>query len=86
MSKICKFCKKPLKNSQYNKDKFYKSCPKCSQLNGEQHIYYEYPMYFGTTKKRSSLSSPEGAQSYCEMCRFDKKSYPKYILCKDIEK
>lgn len=86
MSELCKVCGKPLNRSQYSKDSSYKSCPSCSERNGEQHVYYPYPKYFGTTLKRSSSNRPEGPQSYCESCRFDKNIYSNAKLCSEIEK
>lgn len=86
MSKLCKVCGKPLNQSQYSKDGKFKSCPKCSTKNGEEHVYYDYPKHFGITQKRASSNRPEGPQSHCESCRFEKDSYPDSILCSKIEK
>lgn len=85
MDKLCKVCGKLLSSSQYSLDKKYKSCPRCSQENGDEHVYYEYPECFGTTLKRSSSNSPEGAQSYCESCRFDKEYNEEKLLCSEIK-
>lgn len=65
----CKHCEQPISESQYKKDKQYKSCPGCSFEDGQEHIYYLYPDEFGITPLRSSQKSPEGAQSYCRSCR-----------------
>lgn len=66
--KRCIHCGKPLKDSQYSDDKCYKSCPKCSVDDGEEHIFY--PMDdFGTTPKRRTSVHPDGPQSYCQECR-----------------
>lgn len=62
---ICKICNKPLKNSQYSKDRTYKSCPKCSTINGEEHVFFPYPQEFGTTTLRETAVHPDGPQSYC---------------------
>lgn len=67
----CSHCGKELSLSVYNADKTMKSCPRCSQANGQYHVFHPYPSYFGTTGKRSSSRSPEGAQSYCTNCRGD---------------
>ena len=67
--KNCKHCGKPLNQSQYRHNKQYKSCPACSVADGEEHIFYSYPDAFGTTLLRSTQGSPEGAQSYCRICR-----------------
>ena len=63
--KICNHCGKPLNIAQYNQDETLKSCPRCSILDGEEHIFLPYPNYFGDTLKRSSGIHPEGPQSYC---------------------
>lgn len=67
----CKCCTQALNNAIFKeiKGRIYKSCPNCSRLNGEYHVFYPYPESFGTTKKRSSTLHPEGPQSYCERCR-----------------
>ena len=62
---LCKYCKKQLNESQYSTDGRFKSCPRCSVLNGEEHVYFPYPSNFGTTEKRESAEHPEGPQSYC---------------------
>jgi hypothetical protein len=66
---ICKSCNKTLSESQHKKGKTLKPCPQCSVNNGEYHVYYDYPVAFGTTPKRATQNSPEGAQSYCTSCR-----------------
>ena len=66
---ICKYCGKPLNQSQYNEDESYKSCPRCSKIDGEEHIYFPYPGCFGDTPKRSSDKHPDGPQSYCYVHR-----------------
>lgn len=65
----CNHCKKPLKESQYKNGKTLKSCPNCSQDNGNEHVYYKYPDEFGVTDLRSTASQPDGPQSYCTSCR-----------------
>ena len=86
MCNVCVICGRPLNESQYSKDKSYKSCPRCSKQNGKQHVYYRYPKHFGVTDKRSSRNSPEGAQSYCTSCRGNNINGSPQILCKDIIK
>lgn len=68
---LCKNCNRPLNESQYKKigETTYKSCPRCSSNNGEEHVYYEYPSGFGETEKRASSAHPNGPQSYCVPCR-----------------
>ena len=86
MSDNCRICGKSLNISQYSEDGKYKSCPSCSQNNGKEHVYYEYPEHFGTTPKRESSKRPEGPQSHFESCRFNRGSYPKAILCSEIDR
>lgn len=72
MDVLCKHCGKPLKKAQNKHDangNKFKSCPKCSQDNGDIHIYYKYPDYFGTSEKRVTKQHPDGPQSYCQNCR-----------------
>lgn len=67
----CRVCGKPLEKSQYSKDGKYKSCPRCSVLNGEEHVYFEYPAGFGRSTKRETAIHPDGPQSYCYTHRQD---------------
>lgn len=67
----CEHCSEPLNRSVYNKGNTLKSCPRCSKANGQYHVFHPYPGDFGTTEKRASSNSPEGAQSYCVTCRGD---------------
>lgn len=69
MSSKCIICNEPLNITQWRRDKQYKSCPKCSTINGNEHVYYEFPDAFGITEKRKSHNHPEGPQSYCVACR-----------------
>lgn len=68
----CIICGRPLNESQYNDDETLKSCPRCSELDGEEHIYFPYPEYFGDTIKRSSGYHPDGPQSHCYSHRGNK--------------
>lgn len=68
-NKNCKHCGKPLSESIYSKDRKYKSCPRCSEQNGNYHVFHQYPDDFGTTERRSTSIHPEGPQSYCVECR-----------------
>ena len=72
-SKKCEHCGKSLHRRQWSKTKAWKSCPHCSIANGRQHIFYEYPDGFGRTDARATKDTPEGPQSYCEACRFEKE-------------
>ena len=85
ISKRCTVCGKPLNQSQWDENKKFKSCPKCSTENGEEHVYYEYPENFGTTEKRVSSNYPDGPQSYCVPCRGSGKSTLKKILCSHLK-
>ncbi len=84
-SKCCTVCGKPLNQSQWDENKKYKSCPKCSTENGEEHVYYRYPESFGITEKRLSLNHPDGPQSYCVPCRGRGNSTLKKILCSNLK-
>ena len=48
-------CGKLLIESQYSEDGKYKSCPRCSMLNGEEHVYFPYPSGFGTSYQSDSF-------------------------------
>lgn len=80
----CKICGRPLKESQWRENRNYKSCPKCSQDNGEVHVYYAFPEDFGTTEARVTLSNPEGAQSHCGICRNRANTRGEQKLCSDF--
>lgn len=73
---VCKHCGKPLNQSQYDDSHTLKSCPSCSSNDGMEHIFYRYPAEFGTSDKRISIATPDGAQSYCIRCRSDKNGGP----------
>jgi len=79
----CEHCGKPLKDAQYNATESLKSCPNCSKIDGHQHIYYNYPEAFGTTELRSTMTHPDGPQSYCNACRADSPETPEPINCED---
>ena len=81
MTSNCIICGKPLNESQWRNDKQYKSCPRCSNNNGKEHVYYEYPDAFGITEKRKTSNHPEGPQSYCVSCRGPRESSANKILC-----
>lgn len=82
---ICRHCGKPLNGSQYRLNREYKSCPKCSVEDGNEHIYYQYPSFFGTTPLRASQNTPDGAQSYCTRCRGkDTGPFPEGRKCSEL--
>lgn len=82
----CKVCGKPLNISQYAMNKRYKSCPRCSVINGEEHVFFEYPVGFGESDKRITSNHPDGAQSYCYTHRPNpNRAIPAGgILCSDL--
>lgn len=51
----CINCGLPLHRSQYAMNRKYKSCPRCSVLNGREHVFFEYPLEFGQSVKRVSI-------------------------------
>lgn len=84
MTELCQCCNKPLNRSQYKEGTLYKSCPRCSQLNGNEHVYHRFPKHFGTTPKRASRRDPKGAQSYCNACRSGGEMISRYYLCSEL--
>ena len=83
---LCNCCGKKINISQHKENNKWKSCPKCSKLNGSEHIYYESPEMFGTTPARVNYKNPTGIQSHCKFCRSD-RSVPNNIkkrLCSDF--
>jgi hypothetical protein len=82
---LCKNCAKPLNVSQYNENRLFKSCPRCSTKNGEEHIFYKYPSFFGTTQHRESAKYPDGPQSHCHICRGGNDGpHPGYKKCSEF--
>lgn len=84
--KVCKYCKKPLNSSIFIKDKGLKSCPRCSKINGVEHVFLPYPSYFGVTIHRKTKSNPDGAQSYCVEHRGNPNSEipANAVLCRNV--
>lgn len=62
----CSFCGKPLNESQRKKG--FKSCPRCSELDGKEHIYFPEE-FFGFSEKRITINNPDGIQSHCSAHR-----------------
>ncbi len=62
----CKSCGKPLNESQRKGE--LKSCPRCSEIDGNEHIYF-HESDFGFTDKRITKKNPDGIQSYCSIHR-----------------
>ena len=67
--KKCDHCGKLLRTSTYSAAKDWKSCPKCSTVDGHQHVFYEYPSAFGPTDPTGGGDTSESAKSYCHACR-----------------
>jgi hypothetical protein len=65
----CMKCRKPLNKSQYRDSRQFKSCPACSMKDGQEHVFYPFPSEFGTTEFRVTVTTPDGAQSHCALCR-----------------
>ncbi|MBP2031957.1 phage FluMu protein Com [Clostridium algifaecis] len=86
MSKICKYCNRPLSEAQYKTVNGiqYKSCPRCSEANGIYHVYHIYPQLFGTTPARATSNHPEGPQSYCVPCRNPSNKPSGGITCNNL--
>lgn len=80
----CDYCNKPLGRSQYSADDTLKSCPRCSQQNGREHVFYATPEAFGITPKRSTSVHPEGIQSHCVACRSHAESKFVPTLCHEV--
>ena len=65
----CENCGRPLHRTQWEDQDRWKSCPRCSQAHGTEHVFYRYPDAFGTTPNRATDRHPEGPQSHCQRCR-----------------
>jgi hypothetical protein len=62
----CAHCEELLKRSQLRNDNTMKSCPKCSQFEGE-HVFYPYPEAF--SGRGASVQDAVRDQSDCRACR-----------------
>ena len=82
----CQHCGQPLNVARFNELRTKKSCPSCSQKNGKEHVFYNYPKAFGTTPKRASTKNPDGPQSYCTPCRGEQNSFYQFYLCSEVIK
>ena len=65
----CAHCDRPLHRAQWTDDEGWKSCPRCSQHHGREHVFRRFPDAFGTTPTRATLRRPNGPQSQCTECR-----------------
>lgn len=84
----CRHCGQALNISQRDDEvnPKYKSCPSCSTNHGEEHIFYRHPEAFGTSERRVSPTTPDGAQSYCTRCRSGRTGpYSDAIKCSQIK-
>lgn len=79
----CKICGRPLNKAQFSADRQFKSCPKCSTENGEEHVYYKYSEDFRTSEKRVTQNNPDGPQSYCYTCR-ERGETGDRVLCSEL--
>ncbi len=57
----------------------YKSCPRCSDTNGNEHVFHPYPAAFGFAEARVNPRNPHGDQSYCVDCRNLGKGKPSIV-------
>lgn len=80
----CIKCNISLNESQFNSDRTLKSCPRCSSINGREHVFHRYPNAFVTTDKRESSKNPDGPQSYCVSCRGGHSPSSYNCLCSEI--
>lgn len=79
----CDNCGQSLRQSQWTERERFKSCPKCSQMDGKEHVFYPLLAGFGITDARSSKEHPEGPQSYCVGCR-ERGEPPAPVRCGDV--
>ncbi|MDR1537597.1 MAG: hypothetical protein LBU32_06305 [Clostridiales bacterium] len=88
----CKHCGKPLDEPQYRNGKEMKSCPKCSSINGEEHIFYNNPEAFekalevseGATLTSSlDIAKEEGHACNCANCRGGHHKHPG-VRCREV--
>ena len=90
----CNCCNKALNSGMIHKKdevtgKKFKSCPHCSDANGDEHVFHPYPSSFGYTPARKTARNPNGDQSYCINCRhLDKgvisNSYKNGRICNSL--
>ena len=81
----CENCGQPLHRTQWADEDSWKSCPRCSQAHGTEHVFYRYPDAFGTTPNRATDRHPEGPQSHCQRCRGgNDPDFTEGMLCSDI--
>jgi uncharacterized Zn finger protein len=64
----CENCRQALSVGQWSSVEDWKSCPRCSQEDGVQHVFHAFPADYGQTTKRSSALHPDGPQSHCNEC------------------
>ena len=83
---ICQHCGRPLRKQYWSSDDHWKSCPNCSGINGNEHVFYRYPDDFGTTSARATDRRPEGPQNYCSACRGNRRpDLTRSRLCHQID-
>lgn len=81
----CQHCGEQLREQHYSPKRRFKTCPNCSGVNGSEHVYRKWPSEFGITDARRSDSNPDGAQSWCEVCRVTPEGNPAvYVTCSKV--
>ena len=65
----CEHCGTALNRSPRSQDRSWKSCPRCSESNGHQHVFYPFPDDFGVSEAKKAGGVEDGAQNYCIRCR-----------------
>jgi hypothetical protein len=66
----CRHCYRDLLDGLlFGNDRDWKACPRCSEDNGQVHVFLEYPEEFGTSDARITSENPDGAQSHCKAHR-----------------
>jgi hypothetical protein len=63
----CDHCSEPLDAIIVRDEGRWRSCPKCSQADGNEHVLRRSPDAFGMTK--ATKGKPEAVQAQCEACR-----------------
>lgn len=64
----CGHCGRKLKESVYSSNGQMKSCPKCSDADGTEHVLWPLEE-FGESSARVTPDNPKGIQSYCAVHR-----------------
>lgn len=81
----CPNCLKPINEGQWAQDGKLKSCPHCSEIEG-QHIFLPYPRAFGRSGRRASEVHTDGPQSHCRNCRSWGQHNETPVKCSELNK